>query len=459
MDLEHIKNVHCIGIGGIGVSALARFFSSRGSTVTGSDEVDGEEVQSLRKKGFEVHIGHDAENVGAEVDLVVYSSAIEDSNPELLEAQDRAITTLSYTEALGAIMTAFTSVAVSGTNGKTTTTALLGALLEASQKDPTVIVGGHVSGWDKNLRVGTSDVFVAEACEYRRNMLNLHPHIIVLTNIEEDHLDYYKDIDDIRDAFSEYIGRLTADDLLVCNADDDNIRLIASNTTAKIVTFGLSDDVHIQAKDISYVDGVQQFTLSVFGEDVGTLSMRLPGAYNVYNALGAIAASLDLGADIEELKKGLAAFPGTWRRFEQVGDVEGVTIISDYAHHPSAVRQTLAAAREMYHDKRILAVFQPHQKNRTVKLFDQFTESFAQADTLVLAEIYEVAGREDSTLKISSRDLARAIQDRGGVDEVLYTSDVDDTLSKVRKRIKDFDVVLVMGAGSIDEVARRLAQG
>lgn len=459
MDIENIKKIHCIGIGGIGVSALARFFVSNGASVSGSDEQRGPEIKLLNEKKMHISIGHNVKNVPSDCDLVIYSSAVDAKNVELVAAKKMGIETLSYTEALGQIMTAFTSVAVSGTNGKTTTTALLGSILASANFDPTVVVGGHVSEWDTNLRLGSSDIFVAEACEYRRNMLNLEPHIIILTNIEADHLDYYRDIDDIVDAFSEYVRGLHEDDLLIYNNDDEQVREVAENTTARSISYGLSEDANIHAHAIAYSDGRQQFNVTAFDKDMGTFDTLMPGPYNVMNALGAIAACFDLGVPQEEIKKGIYRFSSTWRRFERVGHLGALQIISDYAHHPTGIKETLRAARALYGtDKKILAVFQPHQKNRTAKLFDAFVESFADADTVILAEIYEVAGREDVNEKISSKDLVREVQERGGVDTVLYAADVSRAKRLIQKNADGHDVIIVMGAGDIDGVARDLAR-
>ena len=361
---------------------------------------------------------------------------------------------------MGKLTEHFTSVAVSGTNGKTTTTALLGKMLEEGGKDPTVIVGGRVPGWDNNLRVGQSDLFVVEGCEYKRAMLNLHPHAIILTNIEEDHLDYYQDIDDIVDAFEEYVTKLTEDDVLAYNGDDERVADVASSTVARVISFGLDKKASVRAKDISVQDGVQTFALEVYGNELGVITAHIPGTFNIYNILGAAAIALDFGVRFEAIQKAVDNFYGTWRRFEKVGMCGGAVVISDYAHHPTAIRGTIKAAREFFSvgssGKKILAVFQPHHEDRTIKLFDEFVESFAEADEVIISEIYHVRGREEAESKISSKDLVRAVQDRGGVDAISFAKDLDTAEKMARKKAKDFDVVLVMGAGDIDKVARNL---
>ncbi|MCK5095849.1 MAG: UDP-N-acetylmuramate--L-alanine ligase [Candidatus Pacebacteria bacterium] len=456
MDIENIKKVHCIGIGGIGVSAVARFFHTKGANVSGSDVGLSEQLHELKKKGICVYGSHDPQNVPKDADIVVYSPAVPDDNVEMQAAKEYGILNLSYPEILGRITEHFTSIAVSGTNGKTTTTALLGKMLESGGKDPTVIIGGRVAGWDNNLRVGESDLFVVEGCEYKRSMLNLQPYMILLTNIEEDHLDYYKDIDDILDAFTDYVSKLTEDNVLVYNNDDEYVRDISKNTVARTIPFGMEDGAGIRAKNVVVEDGKQSFTLEVYGEERGILTTHIPGTFNIYNILAALTAALDMGVSFEEIKKSLDSFKGMWRRFEKVGEYENAIVISDYAHHPTAIRGTIKAAREFFPDKKILAVFQPHHEDRTIKLFDDFVESFADADETIIAEIYHVQGREEKESKISSKDLVKAVEDRGGVDMVSYAKDLETTEKMIRKKAKDYNVILIMGAGDIDSVARQL---
>lgn len=456
MDVGSLKKLHCIGIGGIGVSAIARFFVSRGISVSGSDVQESDEVGMLRKKGIKIGVPHAQENIPADVDMVVFSPAVPKDNVEMVAALERGIPLYAYPQALGLLTEHFTGVAVSGTNGKTTTTALLGLMLECGGKDPTVIVGGRVPGWDNNLRTGAGDILVVEGCEYRRAMLELSPHVIVLTNIEEDHLDYYKDIDDIVDAFDAYVAKLTEDDLLVYNADDERVCEVSHSTVARVVSFGLSENASVRAKDIVVEEGKQQFTLVVYGNELGTITAHVPGTFNIYNILGATAAALDMGAGFEAVQRAVDGFYGTWRRFERVGTCGTAVVISDYAHHPSAIVGTLKAAREFFPGKKILAVFQPHHMNRTVKLFDQFVESFADADEAIVAEIYHVRGREEEKEKVSSKDLVREMRERGGIDAVSYAKDLEATEKSARSKAKDFDVVVIMGAGDIDRVARDL---
>ena len=456
MDIESIKRIHCIGAGGIGVSAIARFFHERSAEVSGSDVCFSDELQMLKEKGVQVYNSQNFKNVPKDADVVVYSPSVPDDNIEIQTAKEYGILSLSYPQMLGRLTENFTGIAISGTNGKTTTTALLGKILESGGKDPTVIVGGRVDGWDNNLRVGKSDLFVVEACEYKRSMLELQPHMIVLTNIEEDHLDYYKNIDDILDAFTEYAVKLTEDDVLVYNNDDEHTRNISKNTVARVISFGLEAGAGVRAKNLVVEDGKQSFTLEVYGKELGELTVNIPGTFNIYNVLAAITASLNMGVSIEDIQKALESFKGIWRRFEKVGVFENTTVISDYAHHPTAVKCTIKAAREFFPNKKILAVFQPHHEDRTIKLFDDFVEAFADADEVIIAEIYHVQGREEKESRISSKDLVKAVEDRGGVDKVSFAKDLETTEKIIRKKAKDYDVILIMGAGDVDTIARQL---
>ncbi len=474
MNIDDIKKIHCVGVGGIGVSAIVRFFLARGVKVSGSDMVDSDELTALSKRGCNIFFLQAEGNISEKTDVIVYSPAIPEDNVELQVAKKRKIPTFSYPEMLGKIMNSYTGIAVSGTNGKTTTTALLGKFLEAGGKDPTVIIGGRVPGWDNNLRVGSGDLFVAEGCEYKRSMLELSPQIIVLTNIERDHLDYYKDINDIIDAFTEYVSKLKKDDLLVYNIDDKNCRDVASKTPARKISFGLTNNADIYAQNVTNSCGEQSFELVLFGkvtnpaernwqatnpptvDGQGRFVAKIPGVFNVYNILGAVAVAFDLGVENISIQQALNDFTGIWRRFEWVGQIDNAVVVSDYAHHPTSIRGTLRGAREFFPDKKILAVFQPHHQDRTLKLFDGFVKSFTDADEVIVAEIYHVCGREEEKDKISSESLVSAIKKHNPDKKISYAKNIEVAEDMVREQVKDFDVILIMGAGDIDKIARNL---
>ncbi len=456
MDIKTIKKVHCVGIGGIGVSALARYFHMRGVVVSGSNIVD-ENLDSLRNLGINIFIGHKKENLTDGLDLIIYSSAIIDDNQELTEARKRGIKTIDYAEALGLVIGDYYGIAISGTNGKTTTTALLGTTLSKTKIDPTIILGGNVVDWGGNFHAGKGDVFLVEGCEYKKNMLKLKPRAIVLTNIEEDHLDFYKDLEEIKHTFSEYVCGLDKKGVLVFNADDKNVVESSLNSLALKISYGLTAESDLYADNIVLKDGIQKFDMVWKKENIGRFETRLPGIFNIYNILASSAMALHLGIDKEVIHDAIAVFGGVDRRFETFKSVDGKIIISDYAHHPTSVKEIIQATKKMYVGKKVLAVFQPHQKDRTVKLFDEFVRAFDEADEVILSEVYDVAGRE-SAQKISSNDMAEAIKKRNSSLVVSFAKNITETKRLVQEKKHDFDVVLVMGAGDIYKVVNSLIQ-
>ncbi|MCH7759615.1 UDP-N-acetylmuramate--L-alanine ligase, partial [Patescibacteria group bacterium] len=381
-DLAKIKKVHFIGLGGIGVSALARLMVIQGKVVSGSDISITEIVVALKKLGVRVFKNHRLENLASDVDLVVYSPAVPENNPERIQAQTLNIFQLSYPQFLGELSRKNKTIAVSGTNGKSTTTAILGLILEKSGLDPTVIVGSKVSLWNSNLRAGLSNLLVLEACEHQANMLKIDPQLVVITNLEKDHLDYYQDLKHIINTFQEYVNKLSASGVLFINMDDQNLKKL--KTKAKIVTYGIKFQAEVMAKKIRPRAGGQEFDLVDKRGDLDQsikILLKIPGQFNVANVLAAAAVALHLGVNLKTIKQTVEKFAGIWRRFEKVGSINNQAIvISDYAHHPTAVQGTIQAAREFYPGQKIMAVFQPHHHNRTKKLFNEFVQSFSQAD-------------------------------------------------------------------------------
>ncbi|MHB8652164.1 MAG: UDP-N-acetylmuramate--L-alanine ligase [Minisyncoccota bacterium] len=454
------RSVHFVGIGGIGVSALARLFRRYGYIVSGSDILHFSDEGFLRAQGIHITIGHPPLAEG--VDMLVYSPAVPKDDPERTEARTRGIHEFSYPQALGMLMQGRYGIAVSGTNGKTTTTALLGLMLQEGGLDPTVVVGGMIPLWGGNMRIGAGVEFVAEGCEYRRHMLMLHPKMIVLTNIALDHLDYYNGIDDIESAFAEYIRMLPADGILVYNADDPRtVEVSTKNCSARMISFslGTSSFLHTDygAGEVHHKDGAQRFEVHHQGKILGTLATPLPGAFNRANILAAFAAAYSRGVSFDAIARAVTTFLGATRRFERVGTYHGAPVISDYAHHPDAVLGTIKAARECFPGRQVIVVFQPHQTDRTVKLFGGFVDALVTADRVVLAEIYRVVGREENNTyaNMSSSALVDAINERAG-DRAAYAS----TLTEAEVRISGMDVsqsvLLIMGAGDIDALARTL---
>lgn len=452
MDFTKIQSVYCIGIGGAGVSGLARIAKKHHKVVAGSDASDGKVVQELRHEGITVYTPQSPDNVPLDYDLYVYSDAVSETNPERakLIAAGLEAKCFSYFKAVGEIMKVYHQrVAVSGTHGKTTTTAMLTLVMTAAQLDPTSIVGSSIKALQSNIRVGKNkDTFIVEACEYRAHMLELHPTAIILTNIEEDHLDYFRDLEHIQATFQQYINKLPDNGIFVRNADDSESAELGFDGT--IVTFGIHESADYMAENIVKAGHTQTFTV---GKDKYTI--HVPGDFNVYNALAVIAYCRHLGIAAKTIQIGLEQFTGTWRRFELVGQYKDADIISDYAHHPTAIHSTLKAAREWYPERRIVIVFQPHQHNRTRHLFEQFVTAFDLADLTILQEIYDVKGREEAVDQtVSSQDLARRIEERGKI--VLYSPSAVKTKQLLAEHVEANDVVLIVGAGDIYLIADEL---
>ncbi|MFH1631512.1 MAG: UDP-N-acetylmuramate--L-alanine ligase [bacterium] len=433
------KNVHIIGIGGIGTSAVAKWFLHAGATVTGSDLHPSDIIDYLKRRGVGIQIGHAVGNVPSECDLIIYSRAVSENNPERVVARDRGITQLSYAEFLGQLAGEHKTIAVSGTNGKSTTTAMIAQILIDADYDPTIIVGTKVPGWeDGNLRVGKSDWLVVEACEHMASMLEIKPQVAVITNIEEDHLDFYRDLDHIRETFQQWINQALGS--VILNArDPESQKLKASHA----ILFDVQNRRTEAGKQVFDVAGVE-------------VALKIPGEFNAENAAAALTVARNVGIDDDTALKSLASFKGTWRRFELVGKWHDADVYSDYAHHPSAVEGSLEAFNEFFPDRRVVVVFEPHQHSRTHELFDDFVDAFDNADALIVSEIYEVAGRTEERHE-SSADLAEAIKDRGKIGTVLYAKNHDAAEDHLRDIVEPGDVIVIMGAGSIDMLARRLA--
>ena len=460
--MDKLGKIHVVGAGGIGVSAVARLLRHRGKTVTGSDGAESEITHGLVGFGIPVAIGADAAHVPADTELVLYSTAVPATHPERAAATARGVRQLSYPEFLGELTKEYKTICVSGTNGKSTTTAILGLILERAGFDPTVIVGSKVTSFpDGNLRVGKSEWLVLEACEYQAHILHYSPWAIVITNIEEDHLDYFRDLEHIRETFNEFVRKLPKDGLLVLNADDE---ICATGLKPKVtpIMYSMHAVSEYVAQDVSVTDGFQKFKIvRRGGTSVGEFALGVPGEFNVMNALAATAAALALGIAPSTARETLREFTGIWRRFERIGEKDGVLVISDYGHHPSAVAGTISAARAFYPGRRIVLAFQPHHRNRTRKLFDEFVTSFDGADLLILPEIYDVAGRDNTEdADMSSAKLADAVRVRdaehGVHRDVVFAGPLASTLDELEQRKESGDVIILMGAGDIYTLAKKL---
>ncbi|MEK7167560.1 MAG: UDP-N-acetylmuramate--L-alanine ligase [Patescibacteria group bacterium] len=453
MKLEEIKKIYFLGLGGVGVSALALLLKEMGKEVLGSDESRNEIIEDLRKKGIKVFVPQRAENIPAGIDLAVYSVAVREDSPERMRIKEMGIKQMSYPELLGILIDNKYGIGVSGTNGKTTVTAMLGKILLEADLDPTIIVGSKTDYLSGNSRLGRGEYFVFESDEYRRAFSHYFPKAAIVTYIGEDHLDYYSGLEEIKSAFHDYLARVP--DLLVLNADDPDSLLISSDCPARKITFGFNE-ADYTAKEIKAENGKQTFQVWK-GELLGEISLMIPGSFNASNALAALAMASELGVDFETVKKSLISFKGAWRRFDRLGFSGETEIIADYAHTPDSVEKMIQAAKEFFPGKKILIVFQPHQYSRTKNLFNGFVKSFDSADKAVISDIFFVKGRENpENFDVSSKILAQEIKKRGV--DCVYGGNLEETEKIIKDSASEFSVVLVLGAGDIYETAKKLIE-
>ncbi len=455
INLNKINKIFFIGIGGIGISAAARILKEQGKEILGSDAVASEITEQLKNEGIKVFIPQAEENISADIDLAVYTVAAPEDNPERQKAKQLGVTEITYPQLLGLLMRDKFGIGISGTNGKTTTTAMIGKIFMAAGLDPTIVVGSKVDYLNGNSRAGQGKHFIFESDEYRRAFDNYQPRVAVITYIIADHLDYYKDLAEIRAAFGSYLKRAPADGFIIINNDDENSLAAAKDCQAKIISYGIENEAEVQAKNIQIADGRQTFDLFAGGKNLGQIVLPLPARYNIYNALAAIVAARTQNIDLEIIKSALADFHGAWRRFERLGKSGETEIITDYAHTPDAVRKTILAAKEFYPEKKILIVFQPHQYNRTKNFFEDFAGSFSEAKKVIIPDIYYVAGRENpADFDVNSEKLVEAVREKGVDAE--YGGDLASAENSIREKLNDFDAVLIMGAGDVYELAKKL---
>ena len=453
IDFNHPCHVHFIGIGGISMSGLAEILMKEGFTVSGSDNKESSLTDHLTDKGAVIFYGQKASNIIDGINVVVYTAAIHEDNEEFMEAKRQGLPMLSRAELLGQLMTNYdTPIAVSGTHGKTTTTSMLSHIFLAGDMDPTISVGGILKAIHGNIRVGSSGLFVTEACEYTNSFLHFFPKISVILNIDADHLDFFKDLDDIRHSFRLFAELLPEDGTLVINGDIENLSYITDGLACRVVTFGREASLDYSASDIQYDEqGNASFDLIRHGIPSGHVTLSVGGEHNVYNALSAIAVADLLGVSAETIQEGLLSFHGTDRRFEYKGEFNGITVIDDYAHHPTEIEATLKSAAHYPH-RELWCIFQPHTYTRTKALFDEFAQALSHTDHLILADIY--AARETDTLGISSEQLARAAASYGC--DAIYLPSFDEIEKYVRDHCQSGDLLITMGAGDVVNIGENL---
>ncbi len=453
INFKEPLHVHFIGIGGISMSGLAEILMKEGFTVSGSDQQESALTRHLAEKGASVFYGQKASNIHPDMDLFVYTAAIHEDNPEFAAARASGRPMLSRAELLGQIMKNYgTSVAVAGTHGKTTTTSMLSHILLEAQADPTISVGGILPAIGGNIRVGNSDTFITEACEYTDSFLSFFPTMEIILNMDADHLDYFKNIENIRRSFRKFACLLPDEGTLIINTDTPEYEQVIKDLPCRVITYGLSHPAEYQAADITWDKyGRPSFKVVRNGQKSFCCYLKVPGIHNVSNALAAIAAAEALDIPQDVIIRGLGAFSGTDRRFQLKGTVGGVTIIDDYAHHPTEIKATLEAAANYPHQK-IWCLFQPHTYTRTKALLTEFAEALTLADHVVLADIY--AAREVNTIGISSSDLQKEIQERGT--ECAYFETFDEIENYLLSSMQAGDLLITMGAGDIVKVGEHL---
>lgn len=454
-ELRNYNHVHMIGIGGISMSGIAEILKHWGFIVTGSDSTKSEITDKLVAQGIPVVIGHDLDNV-AKADVVVYSAAVKDNDPELVKARDLNIPIITRGTFLGKITKAFAnSICVSGTHGKTTTTSMISVCFLEAHKDPSIQVGAYLKQIDGNYRVGSSEYFIIEACEYVESYLKLFPKTEVILNIDNDHLDYFKNIDNIVASFKKYVKLLPSDGLLVVNSDDARCREVAKECDAKIITYGIENDhanyvarnIHFDKNGFSYFD--------VYHNNFfwATIKLSIPGLHNVLNALACIAVCNYYGLEREQIKDALLKYTGAHRRFEYIGTYRGTTIYDDYGHHPTEIAATANALKQKTY-RQSWVVFQPHTYSRTQNLLKEFARALLGFDNIIVTDIY--AAREDNTFNVSAEDLVKEIEKLGK--KAVYIPRFDDIVTYIKERAMPNDIVLTLGAGTVTNIGPMILQ-
>lgn len=463
MNLDDIKNIHFVGIGGIGMSGIAEILSHAGVSVSGCDAKRSAATDLLQRRGIRVDLGHDPAHLDG-VDLVVVTAAVKGEHAEMEAARRRGIRVMKRAEALGAIVDAKRSVGVSGTHGKTTTSAMISVVLQEAGLDPTVLVGGMVRNFETNAKRGESDLLVVEADEYARTFHQLHPEVAVVTNIEADHLEYYGSFDAIVEAFGIFLTNVKAGGAIVACIDDPNVRRLigvdestsrpvvesslVDSSTRRLVTYGLSEAANLRAVNLQFHERGTSFEVP----GLGYFKLFLPGEHNVRNALAAIAVARYFDIPYEKIAAALAKFLGVDRRFQILGDYLGAIVVDDYAHHPTEIRATLSAARSGYPGRRIVALFQPHLYSRTRDFAREFGDAMRIADVPIVTPIY--AAREEPVDGLSARIISDAVP---GI-EFLDRSNAQ-IVNEMRRRLGPKDIFITMGAGDVHEIAEELVRG
>lgn len=443
------RHIHMVGIGGIGMSGIAEILLLRGYTVTGSDSNISDTTKRLEELGAGIYPGHRASNIEG-ADVVVYTSAVQATeNEETREALSRKVPVIKRSEMLAELMRMKYGIGIAGTHGKTTTTTLTGHVVQAGSFDPTIIVGGRVHSFDKtNAVVGKGDIIIVEADEFDRTFLRLSPSIAVITNIEAEHLDIYKDLDDVKEAFIQFANKVPFYGAVVVCLDDSNVRSILPGIKRRTISYGFTPQAQVRAVNIYQEAFNSTFTVLNGQEKLGEITLAAPGLHNIKNTLASIAVGIEIGVSFEQIKKGLERFQGVFRRFQLKLDQKDkdIMVIDDYAHHPTEVQATIQAARKGWENRRIIAVFQPHLYTRTQLMFQEFGLSFFEADLLIVTDVYP--SREKPIEGVTGALIAETAKNSGHKD-VHYVPDKKELPGKLQELVKEGDIIITMGAGDI----------
>jgi len=450
---KKIKHIHFVGIGGIGMSGIAEVLLNLGYKVSGSDLRESETTTRLRKLGGEIAIGHRAENI-ASPHVVVISSAVTKENVEVTAAREKQIPVIPRAEMLAELMRLKYGVAIAGAHGKTTTTSMVATVLAAGKIDPTVVIGGKLNSLGTNAKLGQGEFLVAEADESDGSFLKLSPTIAVVTTIDEEHLDYYKDINEIKDAFLTFINKVPFYGVSVLCLDQPHIQALIPSVQKRYQTYGMSSQADYQARDVSLLALGSKFKVMNHSVDLGWFELSVPGVHNINNSLAAIAVAQELDIDIETTRKALKDFSGVQRRFQIKGEINGIIVVDDYGHHPTEVKATLAAAVGGM-ERRVVVVFQPHRYTRTQHLLEDFFTAFNQADKLIIMDIY--AAGEKPIPGVSGQTLYEGVKKHGHKD-VTFISDREKVIEHLATNLKKGDIVITLGAGDVWKIGEQLVE-
>lgn len=448
-----IQHIHFVGIGGSGMSGIAEVLLTLGYQVTGSDLQESDTVRRIRSLGGTVFIGHEAANIGS-AQVVVISSAVSPSNPEVVAAKAKVVPVIPRAEMLAELMRLKYGVAIAGAHGKTTTTSLVAHVLAEGGLDPTIVIGGKVNALGSHARLGRGELLVAEADESDGSFLKLSPAIVVVTNVDREHLDHYHTMERVCEAFVEFINKIPFYGLAVLCADDPNLRALLPRVSKRFQTYGLREGAALVGTDIQVKVGAAEFSAGLRGEPLGRFRVAMPGVHNVLNALAAIAVGQELGVPLPRIREALETFTGVERRFQVVGEKGGITVVDDYGHHPTEIKATLAAAKDGW-GRRLVVLFQPHRYTRTRDLLEEFASAFTQADYLFLTDIYPAG--EEPIPGVTGERLAEAIK-KSGKPQLMFVPGKDRLVETVIPHLKSGDMVVTMGAGDIWKVGRALLE-